>query len=149
MKRVGLLCSLITICFFSFAQSSPVKWTYTAVKKDAQTYEVKIVANINPGWHLYSQTTPDGGPVATKISFNKNPLLMMNGNPKEVGNMVTKYEEVFGVDTKYYADKVEFVQTVKLKSKAKTNATGKLEYMVCNDQQCLPPTTLSFNVALN
>jgi thiol:disulfide interchange protein DsbD len=73
----------------------------------------------------------------------------MDGTPKEDGKMVTRYEEVFGVDTKYYADKVEFVQTVKLKGKAKTNATGKLEYMVCNDQQCLPPTTISFNVALN
>jgi thiol:disulfide interchange protein DsbD len=143
------MCSLACVLSFSFAQTSPVRWSYTAVKKDALTYEVKIIASINSGWHLYSQATPDGGPVATKISFNKNPLLTMDGTPKEDGKMVTRYEEVFGVDTKYYADKVEFVQTVKLKGKAKTNATGKLEYMVCNDQQCLPPTTISFNVALN
>jgi thiol:disulfide interchange protein DsbD len=133
---------------FSFAQS-PVKWAYSAVKKDKQTYEVKITASINPGWHLYSQKTPDGGPVATKISFNKNPLLKMDGETREVGNMVTRHEDVFGIDTKYYADKVEFVQTVSLAGKAKTNASGKLEFMVCNDQQCLPPSTINFSVLLN
>jgi len=76
-------------------------------------------------------------------------LLLMDGNTKEVGNMVTKHEEVFGVDTKYYADRVEFVQTVKLKAKAKTNASGQLQFMVCNDQQCLPPTTVNFSVGLD
>ena len=66
-----------------------------------------------------------------------------------MGRMVTKYEEVFGVDTKYYADKVEFVQTVKLKGKAKTRASGSLEFMVCNEEQCMPPATVNFSVALN
>jgi thiol:disulfide interchange protein DsbD len=140
---------MISVWAFSYAQSSPVKWSYSANKKDNQTYEVKISASINPGWHLYSQTTPDGGPVATKISFNKNPLLTMDGTAKEVGKMITRYEEVFGVDTKFYADKVEFVQTVKLKGKAKTNVNGELQFMVCNDQQCLPPSTINFSVVLN
>jgi thiol:disulfide interchange protein DsbD len=149
MKRTALLCLAFCAALLSYAQSSPVKWSYTSVKKDAQTYEVKITATINPGWHLYSQTTPDGGPVATKFTFNKNPLLTMDGDVKEEGKMITRHEEVFGVDTKFYADKVDFVQTVKLKGKAKTNASGKFEYMVCNDQQCLPPTTVSFNVTLN
>lgn len=148
MKRILLLCMLAGAGLFSLAQS-PVKWSYSASKNDNQTYEVKISAAINPGWHLYSQTTPDGGPVATKISFNKNPLLVMDGDTKEVGKMVTKYEEVFGVDTKYYADRVDFVQTVKLKGKAKTNVNGMLQFMVCNDQQCLPPVTLNFSVLLN
>jgi thiol:disulfide interchange protein DsbD len=128
---------------------SPVKWSYSSVKKDNNTYEVKLTASINSGWHLYSQTTPDGGPLPTKIEFNKNPLLNMDGNIKELGKMVTKYEDVFGIDTKYYADKVEFVQTVKLKGKAKTNISGKLEFMVCNDTQCLPPATVPFTVKLD
>src|SRR5690242_11202448 len=86
MKRTVLLCLLAVVSFISYSQS-PVKWSYSSNKKDNQTYEVKITASINPGWHLYSQTTPDGGPVATKISFNKNPLLVMDGSPKEVGKM--------------------------------------------------------------
>jgi thiol:disulfide interchange protein DsbD len=72
----------------------------------------------------------------------------MDGNPKEMGNMVTRHEEVFGVDTKFFADKVEFVQTVKVKGKAKTNVNGQLQFMVCNDQQCLPPSTINFSVVL-
>jgi thiol:disulfide interchange protein DsbD len=56
---------------------------------------------------------------------------------------------VFGVDVKYFSGKVDFVQLVKLKSKAKTNFTGSVEFMVCNDQQCLPPATQKFSIALN
>jgi thiol:disulfide interchange protein DsbD len=147
MKRTVILCLLAVAGLVTYAQN-PVKWTYASNKKDNQTYEVKITATINPGWHLYSQTTPYGGPVPTKISFNKNPLLVMDGNTKEVGNMVTRHEEVFGVDTKFFADKVEFVQTVKVKGKAKTNVNGQLQFMVCNDQQCLPPSTINFSVVL-
>jgi thiol:disulfide interchange protein DsbD len=147
MKRTVILCLLAVAGLVTYAQN-PVKWTYASNKKDNQTYEVKITATINPGWHLYSQTTPDGGPVPTKISFNKNPLLVMDGNPKEMGNIVTRHEEVFGVDTKFFADKVEFVQTVKVKGKAKTNVNGQLQFMVCNDQQCLPPSTINFSVVL-
>jgi thiol:disulfide interchange protein DsbD len=148
MKKILFLCILASVGMFSFAQS-PVKWSYSASKKDNGTYEVKISAAINPGWHLYSQSTPEGGPVPTKISFNKNPLLTMDGDTKELGKMVTRHEEVFGIDTKFYADKVDFVQTVKIKGKAKTNVNGQLEFMVCNDQQCLPPTTVNFSVLLN
>ena len=58
-------------------------------------------------------------------------------------------EDVFDLVTKYYSDKVEFVQTINLKTTAKTNITGTLEFMVCNDTQCLPPATLNFSVTID
>jgi hypothetical protein len=47
-----------------------------------------------------------------------------------------------------YAGKVEFVQQVKFKAKTKTNLSGTIEYQVCTDEKCLPPTTVRFNVSI-
>jgi hypothetical protein len=42
-----------------------------------------------------------------------------------------------------------FIQRVKLRGKAKTNITGKLEYQTCNDEKCLPPKTVNLSIALS
>ncbi|TSA66050.1 MAG: hypothetical protein D4R41_00075, partial [Sediminibacterium sp.] len=48
----------------------------------------------------------------------------------------------------YYADQVQFVQTITVKGNIKTNISGSVNYMVCDDSQCLPPTTKSFDIKL-
>ena len=93
--------------------------------------------------------TPKGGPVPTTLNFKRNPLVTLDGNVKETGQPKTIHDEIFGVDVKYYAETVSFVQTVKLKSAVKTNLSGTIKYMVCNDQMCLPPKTVPFNIQLN
>lgn len=52
----------------------------------------------------------------TEIGFSKNPLATLTGQPKELGKLITKHEEVFGVDVKYFENIVTFVQVVELKS---------------------------------
>ena len=52
------------------------------------------------------------------------------------------------VDVKYYSETVTFAQSIKLKSPVKTNLSGTIKYMVCNDKMCLPPKTISFNVPI-
>ncbi|MBN9299553.1 MAG: hypothetical protein J0I41_21310 [Filimonas sp.] len=149
MKKALLAFLLLAIGFVSNAQvKDPVQWTYTATKKSADTYEVVISAKLPGPWHIYSQATPDGGPRPTIITFKTNPLVALNGKVKEVGALKTSHDENFGVDVKYYANKVDFVQTVKVKNNAKTNIAGTVEYMVCDDSQCLPPTKKPFSVQL-
>jgi len=126
----------------------PVKWNYTASKNSDKEYTVTISASLSPAWHIYSMNTPANGPVPTSISFNKNPLVLLNGSIKENGKLKSEHDEIFGVDVKYYAEKVEFVQAVKLKSPVKTNVSGNVKYMVCNDKLCLPPKTVPFNIQL-
>ena len=121
----------------------------TAKKINATTYEVYLTANMEDGWHVYSQHTPEGGPVPTTIQFAKNPLLTLNGVAKESGKKEQKFEELFGVDVIQFSDKVVFVQKVEVKGKAKTTLTGSVEFMTCNDRECLPPSTQKFSIALN
>lgn len=126
----------------------PVSWTFEAKKKTADTYEVVLSANIQGKWHIYSQKTGKGGPIPTKVSFKANPLLNITGAVKEVGKVEKIYDEIFQTDVLYLSNKVQYVQTVKLKGKAKTNITGTIEYMVCDDSQCLPPAKKSFDIKL-
>ena len=86
MKKVFTASFLLLLTNFLFAQiQNPVSWTATSKKIADKTYEIHLTATIHEGWHVYSQTTPEGGPVPTSISFTKNPLLDLNGTAKEIG----------------------------------------------------------------
>mgnify|MGYP001025084503 CR=1 FL=1 len=130
-------------------QPTVVNWQFQAVKVADKTYEIHLTPTVQAPWHIYSQTSPEEGAVPTSFQFGKNPLVTLEGKVQENGKLVSKYEEVFGVTVKYFEGKVDFVQRVKLKASAKTNITGSVEFMVCNDEQCLPPQTMSFSVPLN
>jgi hypothetical protein len=147
LKRITLLALCALTLSTTFAQE-PVQWNFTAKKIANQTYEIYMTATVNKPWHMYSQHTPDGGPLPTKVQFAKNPLLNMQGDVKENGKLVKKREEVFDLDVQYFDGNATFVQTVTVKGKVKTTLTGTVEYMVCNETQCLPPKTIPFKVNL-
>jgi len=135
--------------FMGFAQvQNPVSWSFTTKKTADMTYEIHMTATIAKGWHIYSQSTPDGGPAATAITFSKNPLLSLPGDVQEAGKLEEHHEPLFGVDVKQYSDKVDFLQVVKIKGNAKTVIKGSVEFMVCNNKACLPPKSVDFSISL-
>lgn len=148
MRKIILFALAIIATGFIHAQS-PVNWSFTSKKTGDKMYEIHITASVNNPWHIYSQKTPDGGPLPTKITYNKNPLIKMEGEATEKGKIITKFEEVFDVNVKYFDGNVSFVQLVKLKSNIKTNISGKIEFMACNDEQCMPPAEVQFTIQLN
>ncbi|MBS1510246.1 MAG: sugar transporter [Bacteroidetes bacterium] len=148
MKKIGLAIGIIVFSISSLAAQQKVAWSYSAKKKEGNKYELHITATPPTGWHIYSQNTPDGGPIATSFTFNKNALVTMQGKVQEKGKLVTYFDKNFKVDVKYFEGKVEFIQVITVKGKAKTNVTGEVESMICNDHQCLPPTTEKFAIAL-
>lgn len=149
MKRYLFFGLFLFLTFQTFSQiKDPVNWSYKAVKKSDKVYDIIISASLKNPWHIYSMNTPDGGPVATKFVFQTNPLVAFDGKMKEVGKLKKERDNIFNVDVLYYAQEVKFIQTVKLKSSVKTNLNATVEYMVCDDEQCLPPTKKSFNIQL-
>lgn len=150
MKKLITASFLLLFATFASAQmvKNPVSWTATSKKVADKTYEIHLTANLPDGWHIYSQTTPDGGPVPTEITFTKNPLVTLDGKVKEVGKLEQRFEPLFNVDVKQFSNKVNFVQTVKLKANVKTSVEVAVDFMVCDDEQCLPPSTKKFTVAL-
>lgn len=148
MLRFITLVACVSFALNLTAQiKDPVKWTATS-KKNANGYLVVLTAVLPKPWHIYSQSTGDGGPVATNFKFAKNPLVTLDGGVKEVGNLKENYDKLFDTKVKYFGDQVDFVQLVKVRGNVKTNVNVTVEYMTCDDSQCLPPTKKTFNVSL-
>lgn len=128
---------------------NPVLWSFASKKLADKTYEIRLTANIQSGWHLYSQSQPaDAINIPTEIVFNNNPLIRLDGKAKETGKMEVYTDKRLGISAHQYADQVDFVQKVKLKVNAKTNISGTVEYQTCDDKKCLPPRKMAFNLAL-
>lgn len=150
MKKVVLLSIAYTLLFSSqlVAQIlTPVKldWKVEAGEKG----ECKLVFNakIDPKWHVYSQFVKEGGPIPTSLTFDANKDIQILGKATETGGKVHDgFEEMFGMDVKYFENSMTIVQKVKVLKD--TKLTGTLQYMVCDDSRCLPPEDVVFEFEL-
>ncbi len=147
-KLLVLFCSIVFAMNVHAQKPNPVKWTFSAIKKSDKQYEVVASATIDAPWHMYSQFV-SGGPMPTTFTFSKNPLIQLAGKTKEKGKLQKMYDKNFKTELSFFSDKVDFIQTVNLKVASKTNLVGVVEYSICNDDRCLPPAKVSFEVALN
>ncbi len=144
MRKIGLFFLLATTLNFASAQIlNPVKFDYSVVKKGADNYELHIKTKIEPHWHLYSVNNPEGGAQATVVTIKQAKAV---GKVKELGKLISVHDAQFNVNQKYFENAVDFVQTVK--GKNLKVVSGKIEYMVCNDRQCLPPKEVEFKVKM-
>ena len=148
--KIWLNIGLIFLTINTSAQHlNPVSWNFSAKKLSSGVYEISMAASIQKGWHLYSQKQPiDAIAIPTTFNINKNPLLLLKGKIKEQG-VLEKFEDVkLGLSAFQYSEKVNFVQQVTVRGKAKTNFSGTVEFQPCDDKKCLPPKTIAFNIAL-
>lgn len=135
MKKIIYLLLLITTAGYSQILE-PVKWTTEAKKISDSEYELIINAAIEPNYHLYSQKVPDDGPRPTTFIFEKNNNYELIGNPtEEKGHTV--YDPIFKMNIKYFDNKVTFKQRIKVKNKNRFKILGEIEYMTCNDSNCV------------
>jgi thiol:disulfide interchange protein DsbD len=146
-KGMILFCSVFMVFVAGAQKLNPVKWTFEAVKKSDKQYEIKISAAIESPWHIYSQFVKDG-PIPTKITYKANPLTEVKGPAKEIGKIEKKFDKNFNVDIAYFSNNVQFTQLVNLKVASKTKIAGEVEYAVCNEDRCLPPAKIAFEIAL-
>ncbi len=148
-----LFTSIVLLCMAAFANAQSgsarmVNWTFTSKKIGDNTYELRMKAVLNGRYHIYAQDVGVEGPVGTSFSFSTNPIVSLEGQVKEVGKLIQKHEEVWEGKVNYYEREVEFVQVIKLKRDIKTAVSGKVEFMVCDDKECLPPSEVPFRIAL-
>ncbi|RAV29474.1 protein-disulfide reductase DsbD domain-containing protein [Sinomicrobium soli] len=148
-KAILTFLSLMAGVFSLSAQVlDPVHWKFTAKKTGDNIYEVYATATLDDPWHIYSQYTDEGGPVPTILTFEDNPDVVLKGKPDEEGSLIEKYEDVFMVDTRYYAEQVSFVQKLEKQGMGTATLKGSVTFMACTDEQCLVPQEVEFVVAL-
>lgn len=142
--KIDMKKTILILAFTSFLNvfsqiHNPVKWS-TSVEKISDTdYKLIAIATIQENWHLYSQNVTEDGPVPTSFIFEGNSNYLKKGNTIE-GKGHEIDDKIFGMRIKYFDKKAVFEQHIKLKNKTTFLINAMVEFMVCNDTQCLPPT---------
>lgn len=123
----------------------PVSWETSVEKINDSEFELVISAKIDAGWHLYSQKVPEGGPIPTTIQFTEDAdKFQLVGNTSE-GKGHQEYDNVFEMEIKFFEERAVFRQKIKLLTDEKLSIDGTIEFMVCDDEFCLPPTEVDIN----
>lgn len=154
MKRL-LVLALALFFFNAQAQFSdpqakiydPVKWGYTSDQINENEFNLIITAKIEKGWHLYSQFIEDGGPIPTSFKFSPSPNYKLVGKVTESPKAVSAFDNNFDMQIAWHKDQVVFKQRISL-NKPVESISGVLEFMVCNDERCLPPAEIEFQIPL-
>ena len=150
MKQFSLLivAVLLTITTAFSQIHNPVKWSVASKKINNKEAVIFIKASIQNGWHIYGQSVPQGGPIATTITLEPSKVYAANGKVAESVKPKTKYEDVFKMTVPYFNNEVVFQQKVKLLGKGAVTISGEVEFMACDKSQCLPPDIYEFAVTI-
>lgn len=126
----------------------PVKWETTVENVSENEATVAITAIIEPGWHLYSQFIEEGGPIPTSFRFDEGKGYLLSGSVSESPKAVSAFDPNFNMQIAWHKSKVRFSQKIKL-TEPNVKIAGIVEFMVCNDTNCLPPEEVSFEVSFD
>lgn len=128
----------ILFAFLAFAKVNaqvldPAKWTTAIEKKSETKYVLTFNAVIEKDWHLYSQFTPDGGPLALEVIFkDQKGNFNLIGKAKE-SKTTTAFNDVFGVNEIFFHDKAQIQQEIELVNPKLTSIQAELNYQVCKE----------------
>ena len=138
---------LLLLTFFLFtaasAQEMPVKFTVQQKQVSPTEVDVVFTAKIDKGWHVYSTNIPDGGPTAATLHTDKAEGAQPMGALIKQGKEISEDDQIFGMRLSYFENAVTFIQKYKITAKT-YNIKGYLEYGACNDEMCMPPSTVDF-----
>lgn len=146
MKKflASLVFALVSLT--SIAQIyDPVDWNFSVKDIDGGEATLVITANIEPGWHVYSQFIDEGGPIPTTFRFDSSSGYATVGTVSESPKAISAFDPNFNMQIAWHKTKVDFSQKITL-SEPKVTVTGTLEFMTCNDTNCLPPEEVPFSI---
>ncbi len=143
-----------SLLFISISAQNPIKWKVNANEVGENLYELEISAEIEKGWHLYSQFLesnegydPDNSPLSTYITYELNDYFDTIGSSKEIG-VETHFDPVWEAEISFFSNKASFIQLIQLNHSDSTILKGNVNFMACDDQQCLPPDDFGFKIDL-
>ncbi|MDR3227233.1 MAG: thioredoxin family protein [Prevotellaceae bacterium] len=152
MKKILRFISVILIAFYGtlgFAQQNPVGWKTSVTQTEDNIYQIIFSADIENHWHLYD-TGPyeEGeGPNATTFTFELPENATLAGNIEMLDTPVRKFDDMFQMEIGYFEKTARFAQKIKLSGDGAT-IKANVEWTVCDDKQCLPPTDEDFTLTL-
>ncbi|ASF42870.1 protein-disulfide reductase DsbD family protein [Capnocytophaga endodontalis] len=144
------LTTLLLIAFATIANAqihNPVKWKTAVEKINDNEYYLVATASIEAGWKLYGQNIPPNGPVPTSFKYTQTPTFELVGKTEE-SKPIVKHDKVFDMEIAYFYKQAVFKQRIKLLGEL-TSIKAEVEFMSCDDSNCLPPDTVDLEFFLS
>lgn len=125
------------------SNSKPVVSSHHMEQVAADTIRLSFNLRISDGWHVYSTSLPDGGPISAELTFDSSqgtaPVseLRFSGTEKEI------FDPLFNMSVRYFEKNVTFFQDFAISEG--WSMEGVFTYGACDDQTCLPPQRVEFS----
>jgi len=143
MKRIfTLLLMVVSVLSASAQMVDPVHFTTQLKELTNNEAEIIFTGKIDAGWHVYS-TEMSGGPIPATFNKVKMEGVETIGKLKPRGNEQKKFDKLFDMEVRFFENTATFVQKVKF-TKEKYVIDCYLEYGTCNDEMCMPPSSVEF-----
>ena len=144
MKTSLRHAALLLILFLSTAVNGqllePVRFkSELKTAEGSSEGEIVFSAIIDDGWHVYSTDLGDGGPTSATFNAVKMEGVETVGRLMPRGNVVKKYDDMFGMELQFFEHIATFAQKIRF-TKPEYVIDCYLEYGACNDESCLPPS---------
>lgn len=137
----------IVLLFLStvlFAQvQDPVKWSVKVTDNTAE-----FTAKIDSPWHMYDIGPYTDGPNATTFKFELPQGVTLSGKIVQKDQPTKVQDQIFGMEIGYFAGKASFTQKFIVSGDKPVKVKANVEWQVCDDQSCLPPTDKDFEITL-
>ena len=145
MKKLVTLLMLTFLALAVQAQIlTPVKWNIKLEDSESAEKTLIFSAKLDAGWHLYDMNLPEGGPISTSFSFENLKGAKTIGTPVASKEATTVFDEQFQMELRWFAGEVSFRQKIEVTDPKHLQVGGYVEYMACNDENCLPPEQEEF-----
>lgn len=131
---------LVFILWSSFVYGQiqePVIWETSVISDTIKNiYTIRLKANIEKNWHLYSQFSDPNGAIPTEFKFKKNKKYRLIGKVNETESTVA-YDEVFEMDLSYFTEKAIFTQKIEIFDTNLNKIEAEVNYQACDDKLCI------------
>ena len=140
-KALTTLVLLLAVMTVAAQMQDPVH-VRSELKKISDTEgELLFSATIDPGWHVYSTGLGDDGPISATFHADKMEGAKTVGGLKFRGKELKMFDKMFDMELRYFEGSVTFVQKIQF-TQPKYDIKCYVEYGACNDQMCMPPSTI-------
>jgi len=134
------------------APADPVAWKLqnppAAPVKAGARFNVKLLAEVQDGWHLYSLKPMVEGPIPTRIWIAEGQPFSLAGAVLSPDPRVMQ-DASFGMEVELYEGEAVFTLPVRVAPGAVPGAQKLVvsaSYQSCNNKLCLPPKTVKVEV---
>lgn len=123
------------------AVQAQVNFTVKYKRVNATTIDIIFSGTAQHGWHIYSTNIGEGGPTRATFGVDKIKGAKLMGSLKGGPGAKTMQDPIFEMPVTFYEGHATFTQRVELLDKD-YELKGYLKYGACNDENCLPPTSV-------